>query len=100
MMKILQSTNEKGIKAKSALVALAGLFIFLIQIPSYYGEDIVNARNNLLIGSKTDFWGGVSTLVYGYIPYLVVRCQILLALFQVLITTLSLIALFNDCKFG
>ncbi len=99
-MKKLRSTNRKGIKAKSALVSLAGLFIFLIQIPSYYGEDIVNARKNLLIGSKTDFWGGVSTLIYGNIPDLVVRWQIWLALFQVLITTLSLIALFNDRKFG
>ena len=99
-MKKLESTNGKGIKSKSALVSLAGLVIFLIQIPSYYGEDIVNARNNLLYGSKTDFWGGVSTLIYGNIPDLVVRWQIWLALFQVLITTLSLIALFNDRKFG
>ncbi|CAN2171107.1 hypothetical protein MCEMRE185_00059 [Candidatus Nanopelagicaceae bacterium] len=100
MMKILQSTDGKGIKANSALVFLAGLFIFLIQIPSYYGEDIVNARNNLLTGSRTDFWGGVSTLIYGNIPDIVVRWQIWLALFQVLITTLSLIALFNEHKFG
>lgn len=99
-MKKLQSTNEKGIKAKSALVSLAGLFIFLIQIPGYYGEDIVNARNNLLTGSRTDFWGGVSTLIYGNIPDLVVRWQIWLALFQVSITTLSLIVLFNGHKSG
>lgn len=99
-MKKLLSINGKGIKSKSALVSFAGLLIFLIQIPSYFGEDIVNARNNLLIGSKTDFWGGVSTLIYGNIPDLLVRWQIWLALFQVLITTLSLIALFNDRKFG
>jgi hypothetical protein len=100
MMKKLLSTNGKGIESKSALVFFAGLLVFLIQIPSYFGEDIVNARNNLLIGSKTDFWGGVSTLIYGNIPDLLVRWQIWLALFQVLITTLSLIALFNDRKFG
>ncbi len=99
-MKKLQSTNGNGFKAKPALVSLVGLLIFLIQIPSYYGEDIVNARNNLLLGSKTDFWGGVSTLIYGNIPDVVVRWQIWLALFQVSITTLSLIVLFKDLRFG
>ena len=99
-MKEPQRVRGKWIKTKSMFIFFASLLIFLIQIPNYFGEDIVNARNNLLQESKTDFWGGVSALIYGNIPDLLVRWQIWLALFQVSIATLSLIALFNESKSG
>jgi hypothetical protein len=63
---------------------------FLIQIPSFYGEDIVNARNNYLTGARTDFWGGISTLIYAHIPNFGFRWQIWLALIQVSLTSLGL----------
>ena len=61
-----------------------------MQIPSYYGEDIVNARNNYLIGSRIDFWGGISTLAYAHVPNLGFRWQIWLALFQITLTSIAL----------
>lgn len=63
---------------------------FFLQIPSFYGEDIVNARNNYLIGNRTDFWGGVSTVVYSFIPDLGFRWQIWLAILQIALTSLAL----------
>ena len=64
---------------------------FFLQLPTFFGEDIVNARNNYLNGAKTDFWGGISTLVYSHVPSIAFRWQIWLAIFQVLITTTGLI---------
>lgn len=78
-----------------------GLLTFLLQIHTFFGEDIVNARNNYLTGAKTDFWGGMSTLVYAHIPSIGVRWQIWLALFQITITTIGLnklISLKNQSK--
>ena len=68
---------------------------FFLQIPTYYGEDIVNARNNYLTGAKTDFWGGVSTLIYSHIPSVLVRWQVWLALIQIALATSGLIKLLN-----
>ena len=64
---------------------------FFLQLPIFFGEDIINARNNYLTGAKTDFWGGMSTLVYSHIPSIGFRWQIWLALFQILITSIGLI---------
>ncbi len=78
-----------------------GLLTFLLQIHTFFGEDIVNARNNYLTGAKTDFWGGMSTLVYAHIPSIGVRWQIWLALFQITITIIGLnklISLKNHSK--
>ena len=49
-------------------LVLLSTLTFVTQIPNFYGEDIVNARENYLIGARTDFWGGVSTLIYSHIP--------------------------------
>jgi hypothetical protein len=71
-------------------IYVLGVLAFLLQTQTFYGEDIVNARNNYLTGTKTDFWGGMSTLVYAHIPSIGVRWQIWLALFQLSITTIGL----------
>lgn len=69
------------------ILAVAALFM---QIPSFFGEDIVNARNNYLDGARTDFWGGVSTLIYAHIPSFGFRWQIWLAIFQIVLTAVAL----------
>ena len=51
------------IKAPSKFVPysflIATSFIaFVAKMPFTGAEDIVNARNNILIGARTDFWGG------------------------------------------
>jgi len=77
-------------REKINTISIFGIITFLIQIPSFYGEDIVNARNNYLTGTRTDFWGGVSTLVYAHIPNLGFRWQIWLAIIQITLTSLGL----------
>lgn len=67
----------------------------MTQLPNFYGEDIVNARINYLDGEKTDFWGGISTLVYGHVPNLFFRWQIWLAIFQIASAAYGLAKLFT-----
>jgi hypothetical protein len=71
-------------------IRVIGIITFLVQIGSFYGEDIVNARENFLNGEKTDFWGGVSTLVYAHIPSIGFRWQIWLGIFQISLVTIGL----------
>lgn len=71
-------------------VLVFSLIIFVSQLPNYYGEDIVNARENYLRGEKTDFWGGISTLIYSSIPNLGFRWQITLAITQLAMAALGL----------
>ena len=67
------------------------ILTFFVQIPDFYGEDIVNARNNFLTGAKYDFWGGSSTLVYGHVPNFGLRWQIWLAIIQIIFTSVGLL---------
>ena len=69
------------------ILSVAALFM---QIPSFYGEDIVNARNNYLDGPRTDFWGGISTLIYAHVPDSGFSWQIWLAIFQITLTSIAL----------
>jgi hypothetical protein len=75
---------------ESASIYLFALATFFTQLPSFYGEDIVNARNNFLVGEKTDFWGGMSTVIYAYIPDFGFRWQIWLAIFQIALVAIGL----------
>ncbi len=72
-------------------IYVISFFTFLFQIPTFSGEDVVNARNNYLSGSKLDFWGGTSSLVYGNFPSFGIRWQVVLALVQISLTTLGLV---------
>ena len=85
----------KKSRARFHSIYLLALATFFLQIPTFYGEDIVNARNNYLTGAKTDFWGGVSTLIYAHIPSVLVRWQVWLALIQITLATSGLIKLLN-----
>lgn len=71
-------------------VFILSVAALLMQIPSFYGEDIVNARNNYLDGPRTDFWGGISTLIYAHVPNFGFRWQIWLAIFQITLTSVAL----------
>ena len=78
------------VKGKIDTVFVLAIATVFMQIPSFYGEDIVNARNNYLTGNRTDFWGGVSTLIYAHIPNFGFRWQIWLAIFQITLTAFGL----------
>ena len=78
------------IKAKLSVIHFLALLSVTLQIPGFFGEDIVNARNNYLTGDRTDFWGGISTLIYAHVPNFGFRWQIWLAIFQILLTSISL----------
>ena len=80
----------KFVKERVNTIILLSVTTFLIQLPSFYGEDIVNARNNYLTGARTDFWGGISTLIYAHVPNFGFRWQIWLAIIQVSLTSLGL----------
>ena len=92
--------NSKTVKIPNAInqfLGRQGLLIFLLaaltfltQYSSFYGEDIVNARNDYLYGARTDFWGGISTLIYAHVPSVGVRWQIWIAVFQISMTALGL----------
>lgn len=86
----LRSSLFQSAKLESAIIPIFGIVTFILQIDYFYGEDIVNARNNYLIGAKTDFWGGISTLVYAHVPDFGFRWQIWLAIFQITLTTIGL----------
>lgn len=82
-------------------VMVFSLIIFVSQLPNYYGEDIVNARQNYLTGAKTDFWGGISTLIYSSIPNVGFRWQISLAIIQLAMAAMGLrllVAEFSVCR--
>jgi hypothetical protein len=90
---VIAETLRKATSISRERVNLVFIFAsasFFMQIPSFYGEDIVNARINYLDGEQTDFWGGMSTLVYAHIPSLGFRWQIWLVIFQISLTTAAL----------
>lgn len=82
--------KENLLFRKSTIIYFLALTTFVAQYSTFYGEDIVNARDNYLTGSRIDFWGGMSTLIYAHIPSIGVRWQIWLAIFQISITTFGL----------
>ncbi len=86
LLKKVKNFSKQRINA----ILFLSIATFFLQIPSFYGEDIVNARNNYLIGNRTDFWGGVSTVIYSFIPDLGFRWQIWLAMLQIVLTSLAL----------
>jgi hypothetical protein len=78
------------VRGRVNTILFLSITTFFIQIPSFYGEDIVNARSNYLTGAKTDFWGGISTLVYAHVPSFGFRWQIWLAIIQITLTSIGL----------
>ena len=90
MTKNLRQRLARFASERINTILVLSVITFFVQFPSLYGEDIVNARNNYLSGARTDFWGGVSTLVYAHIPNLGFRWQIWLAIIQITLTSLGL----------
>jgi hypothetical protein len=86
----LMRNSVLNFKAKLSVIHLLALLSLTLQTPGFFGEDIVNARNNYLTGDRTDFWGGISTLIYAHVPNFGFRWQIWLAIFQILLTTIGL----------
>lgn len=71
------------------------LATFFSRYPVTNGEDITNARNNFIFGSKIDFWGGASSLIYGNFPDTFMGWQNNLILLQLLICSIALYILLN-----
>jgi hypothetical protein len=59
-------------------------FTGLSRFPAKDGEDIVNARENLASIEPIDFWGGTSSLIYGYFPNVYFDWRTLLVGFQLI----------------
>jgi len=85
----VRRTTSFAVKKVNSVLILSVAALFM-QIPNFYGEDIVNARNNYLDGPRTDFWGGISTLIYAHVPDFGFRWQIWLAIFQITLTSIAL----------
>ena len=68
---------------------------FLSELGNFQGEDIINARKNYTSGTKIDFWGGISTLIYSNVPELLFRWQIWLGVAQLCLSTAGLVLLFR-----
>lgn len=95
-MKIRSNFEIRNAVTKTRVMIYVLAFItFFLQVPSFRGEDIINARENFLTGARTDFWGGVSTLVYSNVPNYLFRWQIWLAMFQIVLTAIGLIKFFK-----
>ena len=86
----LRKSISTLVRGRINTILVLSITTFFIQIPSFYGEDIVNARSNYLTGAKTDFWGGISTLVYAHVPSFGFRWQIWLAIIQIALTSIGL----------
>jgi hypothetical protein len=89
MVNAARRTTSFAVEKVNSVLILSVAALFM-QIPSFYGEDIVNARNNYLDGPRTDFWGGISTLIYAHVPDSGFRWQIWLAIFQITLTSIAL----------
>jgi hypothetical protein len=76
------------------LIILFLLLTTFARFPGQDGEDIVNARANFNSQQPIDFWGGMSSLLYGNIPNGFVNWQSLLVLTQLILITIGL-ALLN-----
>jgi hypothetical protein len=85
----MMPSAKSWIKRNRILILFYIMTIFS-RFPATDGEDIVNARANWQTGAKTDFWGGMSTLIYGHFPSFIFNWQTWIVFIQV---TLTLIAL-------
>ena len=85
-----------SVRSHFSYIYVLSVITFFVQIPSYTGEDIVNARINFISGLKLDFWGGTSTLIYGNFPSLGIRWQVGLALLQISMTAFALVSIFGS----
>ena len=68
---------------------------FATELPNFYGEDIINARESFKSGGKLDFWGGISTLFYSSIPDFGFRWQIWLGFTQLVLSAIGLVLIFK-----
>ncbi len=84
----------------SVPIMFFSLITFASELPNFYGEDIVNARENFKSGEKLDFWGGISTLFYSSIPDFGLRWQIWLGFTQLILSTSGLILIFGIKRIG
>ena len=91
--KVLPSKSRSKNHFAFYLVALAVL-VFLSRLGVNNSEDTRNARENFLYGSKVDFWGGLSSLVYGNVPNFLLGWQFLITTVQLLLAVFGLNLLF------
>lgn len=94
---VLDSMNQKRASTLTSTHAILILSVitFVTELPNFYGEDIINARESFKSGEKLDFWGGISTLFYSSIPDFGFRWQIWLGLAQLFLSTIGLLLIFR-----
>lgn len=86
-------------KISSFLPIIFGTLTFLARFPAQGGEDIGNARKNIYSQNPTDFWGGVSSIVYGHFPtFAFINWETLLIACQIAVGTFSISILMRRSK--
>lgn len=81
----------KNLDLTSKCIFFLAVVTFFSNLPTYGGEDIANARKNALSDYPIDFWGGISSFFYSRIPDFPLGWAVHLLLFQISITTISLV---------
>jgi hypothetical protein len=87
--------NRPSTFATSFPIFILAVITFASELPNFYGEDIINARESFKSGEKLDFWGGISTLFYSSIPDFGFRWQVWLGLVQLFLATIGLLLIFR-----
>lgn len=79
------------VKRLGLIPYILGLLTFLARYPAIGGEDIQNARKNIHTGQPTDFWGGLSSIIYGHIPtFTFLNWETLIVASQITIVSVSM----------
>jgi hypothetical protein len=94
---VQDSMNQKRASTltSSLPILILSVITFVSELPNFYGEDIINARESFKSGGKLDFWGGISTLFYSSIPDFGFRWQIWLGFAQLFLATTGLLLIFK-----
>jgi len=94
---VQDSMNQKRASTltSSLPILILSVATFVSELPNFYGEDIINARESFKSGGKLDFWGGISTLFYSSIPDFGFRWQIWLGFAQLFFSTIGVLLIFR-----
>ena len=91
MKRVSDSRSMKSFRLSFLIVAVA----FLSRYPFLGAEDIANARENLLTGQRTDFWGSFSPWFFSQIPSNKWEIYYGLLFASILVVSLALIFAFS-----
>jgi hypothetical protein len=85
--------NLRFSRKKILVTAVCTFYILILVLrwPGIGGEDVANARKNYNSNERGDFWGGISSIIYGNIPNYLVNWETWLLIFQLTSTATGFI---------